>query len=311
MTLREQIASYLSDFQAFHVLRLGDRDRLGNILLDRLWLLDEKISRSGFQPAQKDDPLQKGFPVALDRWVRSFAPEAMAGALILGLTVDYFTEEELGHLLSNCAKSFSESHPNESAVKNEYDIYQLTRATDIHARFRRSLGVGDIHRSGVQPVATIEEAIFKAATLLGSLAGGGDELLNSPYYSSAELIKTFAGRQIVLIEDWSLSGTTLAKNVERLYKLWSIVFSQKFVGQLSQAYGFGPPRLTLVVMLTTDVALERMEKAFKTLPGLGLLSPPESSGGVRLRGKSVLRIKQCHHGVLNWILLFRGLTHAV
>ena len=166
--------------------------------------------------------------------------EAMAGALILGLTVDYFTEEELGHLLSSCAKSFSENHPNESAVKNEYDIYQLTRATDIHARFRRSIGVGDIHRSGVQPAATIEEAIFKAAMLLSSLARGDET--DSPYYSPAELIRTFAGRQIVLIEDWSLSGTTLVKNVERLYKLWNIVFSQKFTGELLQTFGFAPPK---------------------------------------------------------------------
>jgi hypothetical protein len=200
------IAEFLNGILPFRSLEIGQRERLGNLLTDRLWLLSHKITKSSFEPLKFNDffGVNQSLPAALAKWVAQFCDDkSKAGALLIALSVQYFTRDQFDSLLTDVAEQYQDSSNGEPKGPFREVAIPLTPNTDLHTRFTRQAQMGRSEPDYVN----LERFNHETANLLANSAAETE--VPTPYYTLEDCVGKLLDLDSVLIEDWSLSGTTL------------------------------------------------------------------------------------------------------
>jgi hypothetical protein len=264
--LQDSVADFVGGISLFRNLPLAERERLGNLLVDRLWLLNDKILQSPFEPVKLRDRLglNSNLPGAIVKWLVQFqSDEAKVGALLIALSVQYFTRAEFDNLLTAVAERYHAARQTESRrpIEPFHTIARpLTPHTDVHSRFTRQAQI-DQHQPADVP---LEKFNHQSAGLLSD--NSHQEAVPTPYYTLTQCIESLLNLDCIAVEDWSLSGTTITYGVGNFLRICSLLFGDPTVREELEARHHAVPRLRVVTLVATDQALTKVLPIFD-VPG--------------------------------------------
>jgi hypothetical protein len=255
--LQETIADFLQSFRVLRELPSDQLERLGNLLVDRLWLLCHKLEHSQFEPVMIDDHfgVNSNFPAALTTWVSQFdTDQSKVGALLIALNVQFFTRPQFDSLLTDVVERYDFIRHDEPRGTFRTHARPLTPHTDLHSRFARQAQINHTIPDDVN----LEKFNHQAANLLSN--SSHETEIPTPYYSLKECVRDLLDLDCIIVEDWSLSGTTLAYGIADFLRICKLVFGDEGVRDVVAAANRALPRVRAVTLIATNEAIERLQK---------------------------------------------------
>lgn len=249
------------------------QNQLFQYLESRLQLLAYKLRESPYHPCKTDDPLglNENPLKAIYDWLQQFPEVHRLGALSVALSTSYISRFEMDHLLDACYAQLSH-------IIEEQEVRTRSATHDLHAYLKRALSVHPlsefeeysafVHRAQIEGTAdatykthaTVKEFLFDIFESLRYVADYSTKV----YYPDETFgfihntIERFTGRNIVLVENASFSGTTVSSDVKRLLTLLIVLF-QPFESTLRER-GLTLPRVYLLLPVTTSNALAAIDR---------------------------------------------------
>jgi hypothetical protein len=241
----------------------------------RLSLLAWKLRASPYQPVQDQahspnvntDLLQ-----ATLRWLQSIPQEHRLGALVALLSTIYITRAELDALMDDAAEQFAEYvfHLEKEPINWSWPLSTDARARvkpfavsghDAYDRLVHRLQLtGSVSSSPTHDRATLSASLYPIITSLAHLAEFGSAYI---YFEAArkpikDVAEGWLGNYLLLVEDCSLSGTTISSDLTRLIGVLRALYSNH-VKVLTRKRK-SPPRVAVLIGFATKQAVDRILK---------------------------------------------------
>lgn len=259
----------LREVPHFACLTRGAQDRLSNLLWDRLRYLDGKLTESPFPPLASADPSPVDFLTHLLRWLQQFPPQHRAGALLIALSVNYFTERELDNLFDCCVHRYRARFPPSGQFWPR--LFPLTSHTEIDVAFARKAGLEGTGDNRILAPTHLEAFVQLAAGAFSKLAVGESDLI---YHPPHKYFWYLVHSHCIIIEDWSISGMTLATALSHLLRICRLLYEDSRVCNALASQGFLPPRISVVLQMATTDAVGRIERAIQRTGGGAFVDLP-------------------------------------
>ena len=257
---------------------------------DQILKLSYKMTSSPFFPCKSTDPLKLNiqYEKALLDWLAQFPNEQRLGFLACALSVAYITEEEFDIFFDCAVEAFSrEFSENPVGVKYEPGIpkaeksnvvvYQISKFGSFD-KYTKKFGIEGTRNHDKHPMrgASFDDLFarlikeFYAALDLGVTPGYGE-------IASEDLkkdIHALLNKRVLLIEDYSFSGTSICNTIDDIFTLFEYVFKplKQFMPK-----GYDLPRFYIILGFATKNASQKIAHRFSGIAqslGSKYIKPP-------------------------------------
>jgi len=259
----EIITEIFQKIEKLRKLAPGEKEALSYFMIQRQWMLEYKLSNSGYQPLSSIDHKRANVPYSktLLDWIQQFPQESQLGALALGLSVHYITEKEFNNFLGSCASqinSINTEHIRRREQGWKIIPYALTDRTDIYGKLVHRIGSEGTSNADTKIPGPLESFIIQAAMTINHATG--TQPLPYERFDLKPLIHSLLNKTYLIIEDWSLSGRTMGADISDFLHLLKVIFSTDKIRTAARSARFHLPELMVVLPFATEDALKRIKQ---------------------------------------------------
>ena len=265
------VVELFQGIEPINKLPWDEREPLGNLIAQRISLIRHKLSESAFFPLRQPEETPKlnpnsNFGGALRDWVLQFSPESRPGALALGLSVNYITEDEFKNFLDDCAAQIIEEklkRAREGDISRKIVPYPLTERGDIFGKFVHLVHEPGTADTDVKWPGPLENFLFSAAHT-AYLEAMGQSLPGEGYFDLGDVLRLILNKHFVILEDWSITGHSLGRDLHDFLCLLKALLGKREVQKEIERAGHTLPVVTAVLPFATEAALNRIGQIFST-----------------------------------------------
>lgn len=231
-------------------------------------------------------------------WLASFPEEYRLGALVALLSTVYITQPEFEQLCENAVSTLStylfemEGRPSQWRWPVPRTVARriLPFPLDAFAAYElviRRLGIeGTIDASGTGARATLASSLSELIPIMFEIADRGEERVS--YRHLLDKVKDRAlgwiDRYLLIVADWSLSGSSLGSDLVRLLRVTRVLFGPHT--DCLDRKRHKPPQVAVLVPFITSEALEELRRKLRSE---GALATVPIAAGVVEEGLALRR----------------------
>ncbi len=236
-------------------------DGVAERIRERLWLLERRLDKSPYAHWLSADDQYLSFAERLQGWVGQFPTTHRLGAALLGLSCTYLSETEHKNLLRHlCARAAEYYHSFPDEYKWPLAPFALSGHAHQYAEFIAGCAItNDAKRETVLSDFIAAASVYIRDDVREPTSTQGRSGLI--YEFADEWVPRMWKKQILVFDDWSISGTRLFKVGSRLCRLCQAVFRGPVLTQGIPSIAFAFP----VATTDTLAAVSKLKEQFSDI----------------------------------------------